>query len=56
VPNQESWRRLKRGEVLVTEFTTPAWTPLFGIASAVVTEKGGALSHAAIIAREYGIQ
>lgn len=35
--------------------TDPAWTPLFRIASAVVTERGGILSHAAIVAREYGI-
>jgi pyruvate,water dikinase len=33
----------------------PAWTPLFGIAAAVVTETGGVLSHCAIVAREYGI-
>jgi pyruvate,water dikinase len=33
----------------------PAWTPLFGTAAAVVTETGGALSHCAIVAREYGI-
>ncbi len=43
------------GEILVAVTTTPAWTPLFGVASAVVTETGGALSHCAIVAREYGI-
>ena len=46
---------LRVGEVLVTRATTPAWTPLFGTAAAVVTEGGGALSHCAILAREYGI-
>ena len=35
--------------------TMPAWTPLFGIAAAVVTETGGALSHCAVVAREYGL-
>jgi pyruvate,water dikinase len=47
--------RLKPGDVLVCFMTSPAWTPLFGIASAVVTESGGLLSHSAIAAREYGI-
>jgi pyruvate,water dikinase len=35
--------------------TTPAWTPLFAIAGGIITETGGALSHPAITAREYGI-
>lgn len=43
------------GEVLVCRMTTPAWTPLFGLACAVVTDSGMALSHPAIAAREYGI-
>ncbi len=47
--------KLGLGEILVTRGTTPAWTPLFGTAAAVVTEGGGTLSHCAIIAREYGI-
>jgi pyruvate,water dikinase len=42
------------GEVLVAVTTMPPWTPLFGIAAAVVTETGGPLSHCAIVAREYG--
>jgi pyruvate,water dikinase len=46
---------LEPGEVLIAITTMPAWTPLFGIAAAVVTETGGALSHCAIVAREYGI-
>jgi pyruvate,water dikinase len=41
--------------VLVCRETDPAWTPLFTIAAAVVTETGGVLSHAAIVAREVGI-
>ncbi len=47
--------RLGIGEILVAPTTSPPWTPLFGIASAVVTDTGGALSHCAIVAREYGI-
>jgi pyruvate,water dikinase len=47
--------RLAPGEVLVCGTTTPSWTPLFGIAAAVVAEGGGLLSHTAIAAREYGI-
>jgi pyruvate,water dikinase len=47
--------QLRPGEVLVTESTLPPWTPLFAIACAVVTEVGGLLSHAAVIAREYRI-
>ncbi|MEP6872028.1 MAG: PEP-utilizing enzyme [Anaerolineaceae bacterium] len=51
----EDGDRLGPGEVLVCQMTTPAWTPLFSIAGAVVTETGAALSHPAIAAREYGI-
>lgn len=43
------------GEVVICPYTDPAWTPLFTIAAGVVTETGGALSHAAIVAREYAI-
>jgi pyruvate,water dikinase len=46
---------LAAGEILVAEMTAPAWTPLFAVAAAVVTDTGGILSHSAIVAREYGI-
>jgi phosphohistidine swiveling domain-containing protein len=46
---------IQAGEVLVTRFTDPAWTPVLGLVAAVVTEVGGILSHAAVISREYGI-
>jgi pyruvate,water dikinase len=46
---------LRPGEVLVAPWTNPSWTPLFGIAGAVVVDTGGPASHAAIVAREYGI-
>jgi phosphoenolpyruvate synthase/pyruvate phosphate dikinase len=41
--------------VLVTAVADVGWTPLFLVAAAVVTELGGALSHAALVAREYGL-
>ncbi|HYO42707.1 MAG TPA: PEP-utilizing enzyme [Candidatus Limnocylindrales bacterium] len=47
--------RVQRGDVLVVPFTDVAWTPLFARASAVVAEAGGILSHASVVAREYGI-
>ena len=47
--------RLRPGDVLIARTTMPAWTPLFAAACAVVTETGGVLSHAAVVAREYGI-
>lgn len=43
------------GDVLVCKMTTPLWTSLFQDAKAVITDTGGILSHAAIIAREYGL-
>jgi pyruvate,water dikinase len=47
--------RMRPGEVLVAAITTPAWTSLFAMAAAVVTDVGGPLSHSSIVAREYGI-
>lgn len=47
--------RLRSGEVLVCPATNPSWTPLFARAAAVVVDHGGLASHAAIVAREYGI-
>jgi len=47
--------RLQLGEILVTSTTNVGWTPLFPRAAAVVTDIGGSLSHAAIVARELGI-
>ena len=46
---------MQQGDVLVCQYTDPEWTPLFKLASAVVADTGAELSHAAIVAREYGI-
>ena len=51
----EDFGQMRVGEVLVAGTTTPAWTPLFAMASAVVTDIGGPLSHGSIVAREYAI-
>ena len=51
----EDFPKMKPGDVLVATTTTPAWTPLFAMAAAVVTDIGGPLSHSSIVAREYGI-
>jgi phosphohistidine swiveling domain-containing protein len=55
VRDSSEFGKLHAGEVLVAPFTNPAWTPLFQRAVAVVVDSGGAASHAAIVAREYGI-
>ncbi len=51
----EDFNRMQPGDVIVAVITTPAWTPLFARAGAVVTDIGGPLSHSSIVAREYGI-
>ncbi|MDB5273225.1 MAG: phosphoenolpyruvate synthase [Chitinophagaceae bacterium] len=45
---------LQQGEILITEITTPDWDPILKKASAIVTDRGGRTSHAAIVAREMG--
>lgn len=47
--------RLKAGDILVTRQTDPGWGPIFPLISGLVIERGGMLSHGAIIAREFGI-
>src|SRR5438132_7081549 len=47
--------RMKRGAILVAPATDPSWTPLFTLASGVIVEVGGILSHASTVAREYGL-
>ncbi|MGD1992847.1 MAG: PEP/pyruvate-binding domain-containing protein [Anaerolineae bacterium] len=51
----EDFDQMQHGDVLVADITTPAWTPLFAMASGIVTNIGGPLSHGSIVAREYSI-
>ncbi|GAA3531679.1 hypothetical protein GCM10022419_008360 [Nonomuraea rosea] len=55
IRDSAGFAKLSPGDVLVCPYTNPSWTPLFQQAAAVVVDTGGAGSHAAIVAREYGI-
>jgi rifampicin phosphotransferase len=55
VRSADDFARFPRGAVLVARTTNPAWTVLFPLATAIVTESGGPLSHGAVTAREMGI-
>lgn len=46
---------LEEGDILVTSFTDPSWTPLFILIKGLITEVGGLMTHGAVIAREYGL-
>jgi pyruvate,water dikinase len=52
---EQALEQLAQGEVLVVPCTTPAFNMVLAMAGAVVTAEGGALSHAAVLARELGI-
>jgi pyruvate,water dikinase len=51
----DEFHEMHPGDILVAKITTPAWTALFALASGVVTDVGGPLSHSSIVAREYHI-
>ena len=55
VAGPDDFGRVSRGEVLVCATTTPAWTPLFPSLAALLTDTGGILCHAAVVAREYNL-
>jgi len=55
IQGPQDFERLGPGEILIAPATTPAWTPLFHRAAAVVTDVGGPLSHGSIVAREFRI-
>jgi pyruvate,water dikinase len=55
VAGPDDFGRVSGGEILVCTTTTPAWTPLFPSLAALVTDTGGILCHAAVVAREYGL-
>lgn len=46
---------IEAGDILVTTFTDPSWTPVFVSVKGLVTEVGGLMTHGAVIAREYGL-
>jgi rifampicin phosphotransferase len=47
--------RVRRGDIVVARASNPGWVPLFAIAGGFVTDTGGVLAHAAVVAREYGV-
>jgi rifampicin phosphotransferase len=53
VRGQHEFHKVQQGDVLVCQATTPPWTVLFSKAGAIITDTGGILSHAGIVAREY---
>lgn len=55
VGSEADFSRIRAGDVLVCTITSPVWSVLFPSVGALVTDRGGALCHAAIIAREFGI-
>jgi pyruvate,water dikinase len=55
ISSPRDFTKLQPGEIMVCPYTNPSWTPLFRLAAAVITDSGGVGSHAAIVAREYGI-
>jgi pyruvate,water dikinase len=46
---------VQRGDILIAPATDPAWTPVFAQIAGLVVERGGVLSHSAVIAREYHV-
>jgi pyruvate,water dikinase len=46
---------LEEGDILITAFTDPSWTPVFVSIKGLVTEVGGMMTHGSVIAREYGL-
>ncbi len=55
IPDVSQLSSFKKGEILISNTTTPDWEPVMKIASAIVTNAGGRTSHAAIVSREFGI-
>lgn len=55
VRSPDDFGRVQAGDILVCPSSNPSWVPLYGIIGALVTDTGGALSHAAVVAREFGV-
>ena len=54
-PKSENCTKFEKGDILVTEMTTPDWEPIMKISSGIITNKGGRTCHAAIVARELAL-
>lgn len=55
IAGPEEFARVKPGDILVCASSNPSWVLLFGIIRGLVTNTGGVLSHAAVVAREFGV-
>ena len=55
IMNYNELDQVQMGDILICPGTNPAWTPVFGLVKAVVADRGGTLTHTAIVGREYGI-
>ena len=55
IDSMEDHMKFNKGDILVTDMTTPDWEPIMKIASGIITNKGGRTCHAAIVAREMGL-
>ena len=55
IHDDTDFARFRRGDVLVCRSSNVSWVPLFRLAAAVITDVGGSLSHAAVVAREFGV-
>ena len=55
IMNYNQLDEIQEGDILVCPGTNPAWTPVFGLIKGVVADRGGTLSHTAIVGREYGV-
>jgi len=55
VKSVEEISRVQKGDILVCQVTNPTWAPIFQKIAAAVSDIGGSMSHAAIVAREYGL-
>ena len=55
VNGPDDFERVRVGDIIVAPASNPGWVPLFSIAAGFVTDTGGVLSHAAVVAREFGL-
>jgi pyruvate,water dikinase len=53
--SQDDFGRVRRGDIIIAPASNPSWVPVFTIAGGLVTNTGGVLSHAAVVAREFGL-